>query len=589
MTRAREVLREVFGHDAFRSGQEAIVEDVVAGRDVLAVMPTGGGKSICFQVPALVRGGVTIAVSPLLALMSEQAATLRAAGVDAHVLASTASGAETERAWTRARSGQTTLLYMSPERATRARTLERLKSLDVRLIAVDEAHCISQWGPAFRPDYARLDVLRAHCPQAPVIALTATADALTREDIAQALLGAGARIHVMGFDRPNIHLRISAKRDWKEQIETLVRRREGQTGIVYCLSRARTEACAEHLQNEGLKALAYHAGVGKDERAKRQKEFMEEGPMVMCATIAFGMGVDKPDVRFVVHADLPASIEAYYQEIGRAGRDGKPAHAITLFSVRDIEVRRRMIENEESAPERKAIEHRRLDALLEYCESLECRRRALLAYFGEDSAACGNCDVCTDARPAGEAGDAARAVIGAVRTAREKASAEHVAEIAAGRATKRVRTLGHSRSPDFGRLRAHGLLAVESLVRQMVAQGALTIDVDSGRLDVARLGERIARAQATFRSRHVRDPVKEIPRAAPSASGALEHRLGEARARLAAHHGVPASFIFSDAALKRIARAHPRDEAGLRRAGGFASAEMRRFADTLLGALREER
>ena len=587
MTRAREVLEEVFGHRAFRSGQEIIVEDVIAGRDVLAVMPTGGGKSICFQVPALVRGGVTVAISPLLALMGEQVDTLRRAGVDAHMLASTTSETETEQAWEQAQSGGPTVLYMSPERATRSETLERLERLDVRLVAIDEAHCISQWGPAFRPDYARLSVLRAQCPQAPIVALTATADALTRDDIARGLLDAQARVHVMGFDRANIHLRVSAKRDWKEQIAALVRRREGQAGIVYCLSRARTEQCAEHLRDEGLNALAYHAGVEAAKRKERQKEFMEGPPIVMCATIAFGMGVDKPDVRFVAHADLPGNIEAYYQEIGRAGRDGARANAIMLFSVRDIEVRRRMIENEDSTPERKRMEHRRLDALLEYCESLTCRRQALLGYFAEQSEPCGNCDVCTDARNAAEAGDAARAVIGAVRSAGEKASAEHVAEIAAGRATKRVRALGHSRVPDFGRLRAHGLLAVESLVRQMVAQGVLTVDVDSGRLDVGRRGEQIARQGTGFLSRHVHDPVKEPPRQRPADGGAVRERLEHARAQLAARHGVPAMFIFSDATLGRIARAHPRDEGALRRASGFDAAQMRRFADALLDALRE--
>ena len=396
MTEAARILAQVFGHDEFREGQEAVVKDTIAGHDVLAVMPTGGGKSVCFQVPALIRGGVTIAISPLLALMKEQVKTLRSKGVQAHELTSTTSKMDTERAWRNAQEGDATILYMSPERATRKETVERLKKLDVRLLAVDEAHCISQWGPSFRPDYERLREIRAYCPKASTIALTATADATTREDITRQLLNNSARVHVMSFDRKNIHLKVSSKRDWKEQIEGIVRQREEETGIVYCLSRARTQACADHLRAEGFDARVYHAGLSTREREQGQERFMEEKPMVMCATIAFGMGIDKPNVRYIAHADLPGNIEAYYQEIGRAGRDGDRAQAITLFSVRDIEVRRRMIENEPTTDKRKAIGHRKFDALLDYCESLTCRRQKLLEYFGEESRRCGNCDVCTE-------------------------------------------------------------------------------------------------------------------------------------------------------------------------------------------------
>jgi ATP-dependent DNA helicase RecQ len=390
----RQILRDIFGFEAFRPGQEAAMDAALSGRHVLSVMPTGSGKSLCFQVPALVMGGLTIVVSPLVALMQDQVAALRLAGIAAETINSSRSREDNVAAWRSTASGVTRLLYLSPERLMTAPMLKALGKLPVRLIAVDEAHCISQWGPAFRPDYESLSQLRAHFPATPIMALTATADESTRADIAVRLFGSKVEQIVLGFDRPNITLRVTPKQGWKDQLAAFVEARRGRSGIVYCLSRKRTEEAAALLVARGIRALAYHAGMSKEAREANQNAFMTEPYMVMVATIAFGMGIDKSDVRYVFHADLPASLEAYYQEIGRAGRDGAPAEAQMLFGRGDIRMRSQFIEQEESDSERKRREHRRLSALVAYCEATGCRRRILLDYFGENAEACGNCDAC---------------------------------------------------------------------------------------------------------------------------------------------------------------------------------------------------
>ena len=364
----RAVLKDVFGFEQFRPGQEKAVDAVLAGRNVLTVMPTGSGKSLCFQVPALVLGGLTIVVSPLVALMQDQVAALRLAGVAADTINSSRTREENVAAWRRAASGDTRLLYLSPERLMTEPMLAALNKIDVRLIAIDEAHCISQWGPAFRPEYEALSRLRDLFGTVPIIALTATADEATRADIVARLFGNPVEQIVLGFDRPNIKLTVAAKHEWKKQLLAFVQSHAGQSGIVYCLSRKKTEEAAALLAEHGVKALAYHAGMSKDDREANQNAFMSEAYTVMCATIAFGMGIDKSDVRFVVHADLPASLESYYQEIGRAGRDGEPADAHMLFGLGDIRMRRVFIEQEESSDDRKRREHQRLAALIGYCE-----------------------------------------------------------------------------------------------------------------------------------------------------------------------------------------------------------------------------
>src|SRR5688572_13773342 len=360
----RQVLKDIFGFDDFRPGQEKVVDALLAGRSVLTVMPTGSGKSLCYQVPALVLGGLTLVVSPLVALMQDQVSALRLAGVAADTINSSKERAENVAAWRRVTAGTTRLLYLAPERLMTEQMLHALARLDVRLIAIDEAHCISQWGPAFRPEYEALSRLRHVFPKVPIAALTAPADEATRADIAAQLFGGDRDTVVLGFDRPNIKLTVETRHDWKRQLLSFVRKHTARSGIVYCLSRKKTEETAAYLADHGIRALPYHAGMGKDARDANQNSFMTEPYVVMVATIAFGMGIDKSDVRFVLHADLPGSLEAYYQEIGRAGRDGEPAEAHMLFGLGDIRMRRIFIEQEESGEDRKRRELQRLNALL---------------------------------------------------------------------------------------------------------------------------------------------------------------------------------------------------------------------------------
>jgi ATP-dependent DNA helicase RecQ len=378
-----DVLRTVFGYDGFRPGQEAVIDALLAGRNVLAVMPTGSGKSLCYQIPALVAGGLTIVVSPLVALMQDQVAALKLAGVPADTINSNLTREDNIAAWRRAARGETRLLYLAPERLMTERMLAALQGLDVKFIAIDEAHCISQWGASFRPEYEALARLRHVFPGIPVGAFTATADEVTRSDIVTRLFDGEAQVFVHGFDRPNIRLSVAPKLNTPKQLSDCLDRHKGESGIVYCLSRKDTEKTARYLNATGVKALAYHAGLDKRVRDDNQALFMTDIGVVMCATIAFGMGIDKPDIRFVFHADMPGSPEAYYQEIGRAGRDGRPAEAHMIFGLEDLRMRRMFIDQEDAGEERRRREHKRLDALVAYCQSPACRRQTLLAYFGE--------------------------------------------------------------------------------------------------------------------------------------------------------------------------------------------------------------
>ena len=517
---ARRVLDEVFGFAGFRPGQEAVIAALLAGRNALAVMPTGSGKSLCFQVPALAMEGLTVVVSPLVALMRDQVAALRLAGVAADGIHSGNGRAENVAAWRRAAAGRTRLLYMAPERLMTDRMLAALARLPLRLFAIDEAHCISQWGPAFRPEYAELRRLRERFPGIPVVALTATADEVTRADIAEKLFAGDVEQHVLGFDRPNIRLAVETKRDWKRQLRSFVARHDGESGIVYCLSRSKTEQTAAMLAAEGIRALPYHAGMAGEDREAHQNLFTTEPGVVIVATIAFGMGIDKADVRYVFHTDLPASIEAYYQEIGRAGRDGAPAEAHMIYGLADIRMRRRFIEDEDSGAERKRREHKRLDALLGYCEAPACRRMALLAYFGETVAACGNCDACLDPSSRVDGTEAARAILATVHRSGERFGAAHLIDILSGTETEKILRFGHQRLPTFGAKADRGRNEWRSLIRQMVAAGVL-------RLDVAGLrGYRDHRRGPRAARRRGRVPV---PRGHCGARRALPCRSGQGR------------------------------------------------------------
>ncbi len=415
-----DALKTVFGHDDFRPGQEDVIDTILSGQNVLAVMPTGAGKSLCYQVPSLLLDGTTVVVSPLVALMDNQVAALRANGVAVSCIHSGQDRARNVEEWKRVSRGEADMLYLSPERLMTDRMLSAMAQIQPPLFVVDEAHCVSKWGPAFRPEYAQLSQLKSLFPDARVAAFTATADEGTRVDIAAQLFGGNGRMIVQGFDRPNLSLTVQSKVNRSAQLLDFMKRREGESGIVYALSRKNTEEHARALVAAGYTALAYHAGMPADVRFENQERFIAEDGIVMVATIAFGMGIDKPDIRFVYHVNLPSSLEAYYQEIGRAGRDGNPADTVLLYGLDDIRMRRQFITQEDSDQDHQLREHKRLDALLGYCEASTCRRQVLMAYFGETIPPCGSCDVCENPPERIDATDAAIALFQAVQDTGER-------------------------------------------------------------------------------------------------------------------------------------------------------------------------
>ncbi|MER8703772.1 DNA helicase RecQ [Mesorhizobium sp. M0768] len=589
----RRVLRDVFGFDDFRLGQAAVMEALLAGHHVLAVMPTGAGKSLCYQVPALVLGGLTIVVSPLVALMQDQVAALRLAGVAADTINSSLDRDANVAAWRRVAAGQTRLLYLAPERLMTVRMLEALTKLDVRLIAIDEAHCISQWGPAFRREYEELSRLRDIFPKVPIIALTATADETTRTDIAAQLFDGRVDTVVLGFDRPNIKLGIEPKHDSKRQLLNFVQRHAGRSGIVYCLSRKKTEEVAAFLERNGVRALAYHAGMSKDTREANQNAFMTLSGVVMVATIAFGMGIDKPDVAYVFHTDLPGSLEAYYQEIGRAGRDGRAAEAHLLFGLGDIRMRRLFIEDEDAPAEHKRRAHGRLETLIGYCETTQCRRQILLGYFGESASPCGNCDNCLDQAPHADGEAEARIILAAIAQTGERFGVAHVVDVLLGHETEKVLDRNHHRLASFGTGVAHKKSFLLSLLRQLVAGGFLTLDsAGHGGLAIAEKGRALARGEASFRYRvDARQSSRGKIRPEDTAAGtegldsALLAALKAVRLRLARERQVPAFVIFSDRTLIDMAERCPRDLDAFAAVNGVGAAKLKDFGEIFLGAI----
>jgi ATP-dependent DNA helicase RecQ len=584
-----DILRETFGFDGFRPGQEQAIDAALAGRNVLSVMPTGSGKSLCFQVPALILGGLTIVVSPLVALMQDQVAALRLAGIAADTINSARDREENVAAWRRAASGQTRLLYLSPERLMTAPMLAALARLPVRLIAVDEAHCISQWGPAFRPDYEALSRLREAFLRVPIMALTATADETTRADIAGRLFGGQVEQIVLGFDRPNIKLTVAPKAGWKQQLLAFVKARPGRSGIVYCLSRKRTEEAASLLAAEGVRALAYHAGMTKEAREAHQNAFMTEPTMVMVATIAFGMGIDKGDVRYVFHTDLPASVESYYQEIGRAGRDGEPAEAHMLYGLEDIRMRRQFIDQEESSDERKRREHQRLGALVNYCEASSCRRCILLGYFGDSAEPCGHCDMCLNPPALFDGTEHARRVLDVVRATGERYGAGHIVDVLLGHQTEKTITSGHNRLGLFGSGAALKDKEWRSLIRQLVAGGFLHHDVAGfGGLSLSDKGRALLRGNGQFQYRAERPRKERVTVAAAALTDAQAQLLAllkKLRLALAAKRQVPAYLVFSDKTLVEMARARPKNLSEFAMISGVGSSKLRDFGRAFVEAI----
>jgi ATP-dependent DNA helicase RecQ len=593
-----EVLRRAFGFDAFRPGQERAIDALIAGRSVLTVMPTGSGKSICYQVPAVIAGRLAIVVSPLVALMRDQVAALRLAGIAADAINSSQTREENVSAWRRAATGETRLLYMAPERLMTARMLEALAKLDIALVAIDEAHCISQWGPAFRPEYQALVRLKEIFPRVPLIALTATADEVTRADIEAQLFPGPVETIVLGFDRPNIALAVTPKNDWKKQMLAFVGRHQGKSGIVYCLSRKRTEEAADFLNDNGVRALAYHAGMEKGARDLNQNRFMTESPLFMAATIAFGMGIDKADVRFVFHADLPGSLEAYYQEIGRAGRDGAPAEAHMLFGLGDIRMRRMFIDTEAAGEERRRREHQRLNALIGYCEAPGCRRQILLGWFGEQSQPCGNCDTCLNPVALVDATADARRVLSAIARTGQRYGAAHIVDVLRGHETEKTISSGHGNLSVFG-VGAHRKVDEwRALIRQLVAGGLVDIDIAGyGALKVSAKGNLVLRGEAEFRhrppvgaSRQSRRTMKAVAEAALSSEDtSLLAALKDLRLRLAKQRRVPAFAIFPDRTLIAMAERAPRDTEEFATISGVGAAKLKEFAGVFLKTIESHR
>ena len=595
----RGILREIFGFDSFRPNQEAVIDALSSGRNVLAVMPTGSGKSLCYQVPALMREGLTIVVSPLIALMRDQVSALKLAGIDADTINSSSDQSARYAVWNRLKGGSLKLLYLSPEKLMTESMLETLKQRKLTLIAVDEAHCISQWGPAFRPEYAELAKLHEIFPKTPILATTATADEVTRSDIMKLLFSGNAAVHVQGFDRPNIKLSVAAKVGGSRQLLDFLTRHKGYSGIVYCLSRKKTETTATLLESWGFRALVYHAGMGKDERDANQNIFMTDAGVVMVATVAFGMGIDKSDIRFVLHADMPGSIEAYYQELGRAGRDGEPAEAHMLFGLNDIRMRRMFIDEEDVGEDRQRRQHQRLNALIGYCESPTCRRRALLAYFGERIELCGNCDACLDPVELADGTEYARMALSAVYRTGQRYGAAHIIDVLRGSRTKKVSAAGHDRLPTFGVGEELAVQEWQALIRQLVSSGFLFQDIAAyGGLIISESGRDLIKGYCTFEYRRPAKPTRgpkfqsgsKVPQSACLSSDdrLLLDRLKALRLRIAKEREVPAYVIFHDRSLESMAQRRPATRGEFAQVSGVGAVKLRDFADMFLEEISDE-
>ena len=586
-------LRSVWGYDAFRGQQAEIIDAVVAGRDAIVLMPTGGGKSLCYQVPALVRPGTGVVISPLIALMHDQVDALRLLGVRAAYLNSTQAPDERRQVERELLAGEVDLLYLAPERLTAAADL--LDRFAISLFAIDEAHYVSQWGHDFRPDYLGLSMIHERWPHVPRIALTATATAETRREIAERLALTDARLFVASFDRPNIQYRTVPKQDARAGLLRLIRDEyPGEAGIVYCLSRASVEKTAEWLSAQGVPALPYHAGLDAGTRSRNQSRFLREDGVVMVATIAFGMGIDKPDVRFVAHLDLPKSVEGYYQETGRAGRDGLPSTAWLAYGLQDVVQQRRMIDDGEGDRQRKRTQSLHLDAMLALCETVRCRRQQLLAYFDEQSGPCGNCDTCLAPPETFDGTVPAQKLLSTiVRLQRERNQAYgagHLVDILLGRDTERIRRFGHDGLSTYGIGQELSEVQWRGVVRQLLAQGILAVQGEYGVLRITDLAADVLTGNRQVLLRQEQQQVRA--RRAHKATAApvdldqrqqeLFSRLRAWRAETAREQGVPAYVVFSDATLAGIALAHPVTEAELRAVSGVGDAKLDRYGAAVL-------
>lgn len=594
------VLRDVFGYPAFRGEQAEIIGHVASGGDALVLMPTGGGKSLCYQIPALLRPGCAVVVSPLIALMQDQVDALTQLGVKAACLNSTLDWREAQAVEQAIFSGQLDLVYIAPERLLLDRTLAMLDALSeagkLALFAIDEAHCVSQWGHDFRPEYLQLSALHERYPKVPRIALTATADQATRNEILQRLGLGEARVFLSSFDRPNIRYTVVEKDNARKQLLTFLAGRQGQAGIVYCLSRKKVEETAEWLSAQGYPALPYHAGLPAPERAANQRRFLREEGLIMCATIAFGMGIDKPDVRFVAHLDLPKSIEAYYQETGRAGRDGEPSEAWMAYGMQDVALQHARISESGAAEGQKILEAQRLTALLAYCEAPRCRRQVLLNYFGEERQPCGNCDVCDNPPELWDGTQAAQKALSAIFRTGMRFGVTHLTDILRGKATDKVKQWNHDQLPTFGVGSDLDDHAWKSVFRQLAAAGLVHVDMaEHGALQLTEAAREVLKGQRTVQ---LRRPVKRKSTPSRSSSAvasdlspadeALFQLLRKWRADTAREQAVPAYVILHDKTLRELAEVRPVSHGLLAGITGMGSAKIEHYGAELLELIRNE-
>jgi ATP-dependent DNA helicase RecQ len=591
-------LKTTFGYDHFREGQLEIVETLLHGDDAFVVMPTGAGKSLCYQLPAILSDRKTIIVSPLVALMDDQVAALRQNGVAASKIHSHQSYDENADQWLTFASPGPQLLYMSPERLMQPRMLEALKQQSVGMFVVDEAHCISKWGAAFRPEYEALSQLKTLFPDAQIAAFTATADEATRQDIVQKLSDENCRVFLKGFDRPNLSLAVLPKEKLKDRLVDLLEPKRGQSGIVYCLSRKDTDEIAAVLSAKGFPALAYHAGKDGDYRREAQNRFMTEDGLIMVATIAFGMGIDKPDIRFVVHASLPSSMEAFYQEIGRAGRDGEPAETILFYSMQDFIKRQNMIFDGEGEGDFKLLEYKRLEALIGYCEATTCRRMSILTYFDESSTPCGNCDNCLDPPVVEDYSAKAQAIFSAIDQTGQFFGQAHILDVLKGAQNAKIRQRNHQDLACFGALADDPKPFLQSWMRQLIALGAVRANLARyGALEITEIGAQINAGKTAFMAKTPKaSKTSSSSRGSSQGSGKktttlegaddkLFQDLKAVRLEIAQEKNIPAYAVFHDSALKEFATLKPKTRAQFEEINGVGPKKLDRYFEAFSSAI----
>ena len=593
MPAALDILQQTFGYPSFRGPQETIIQTIVEGNDALVLMPTGGGKSLCYQIPALVKPGCGVVISPLIALMQDQVNAMRELGVRASFLNSTldaTTAAEVERALI---EGELDLLYIAPERLTQSRTLDLLKRCEIALFAIDEAHCVSQWGHDFRADYLQLSLLHEQFPDVPRIALTATADEQTRLEIAARLQLEDAARFVVGFDRPNIRYRIGLKHNARQQLLAFLKAEHpNDAGIVYCLSRKKTEETASWLATQGFTALPYHAGLPAEERAAHQARFLREESVVMVATIAFGMGIDKPDVRFVAHLDLPKTVEAYYQETGRAGRDGAPANAWMIYGLQDVIKLRQMTQDSQGSEQHKRIEQHRLNAMLGLCEITSCRRQALLGYFGETHPEpCGNCDSCLEPAQTWDATEACRMALSAVARTGERFGVNHLIDVLKGKETDKIWQFDHHHLPTFGVGDALDNNQWRSVFRQLVGRGYLSVDLQGyGALKLQEKCRPLLRGECDIALRlDQKQKVAKRQTKTPlpdDINVALWEALRNCRRELAEEQSVPPYVIFHDSTLVEMCSMAPKTLDAFSKLSGVGERKLMKYGEAFIAAIK---